>query len=216
MGVRYLYKRAKLGSGRAVRILHISITCGRPIWMKPQARTARWRRARSDPKEITMATKHPGLQRLFKSAGPLSVIAALLTLGGVYDPGILRLPWKSLRKRRKNNGRKRLYPLLEGRQEFWAIGEFVHIGPPAVPVLVNALNNPSRRIRLNAIEAIYLIKDKSAISALNAVAGNPEEIPAVREKALRVAIRLDPENAMPALEAMAKDRDEAIRNTVSV
>jgi HEAT repeat protein len=79
---------------------------------------------------------------------------------------------------------------------------------------VNALNHPSRRVRLNAIEAIYLIKDKSALSALNAAAANPGEIPAVREKALRVAIRLDPENAIPALEAMSRDRDEAIRNVV--
>jgi hypothetical protein len=38
-----------------------------------------------------------------------------------------------------------LIPLLEGAQEYWAIGEFVHLGPPAVPVLVTALNHPSRR-----------------------------------------------------------------------
>ena len=107
-----------------------------------------------------------------------------------------------------------LIPMLEGAQEFWAIGEFVHLGPPAVPVLVKALHHPSRRVRINAIEAMYLIKDKTALPALNALAANPEEIPAVREKALRVAIRLDPTNAMPALQAMAKDGDEAIRNTV--
>ncbi|HEX4967543.1 MAG TPA: HEAT repeat domain-containing protein, partial [Nitrospiraceae bacterium] len=28
-----------------------------------------------------------------------------------------------------------LLPLLEGPQEFWAMGEFVHLGEPAVPVL---------------------------------------------------------------------------------
>ncbi|MDH4188285.1 MAG: hypothetical protein OEV08_14940, partial [Nitrospira sp.] len=29
-----------------------------------------------------------------------------------------------------------LLPLLEGKQEFWAMGEFVHLGEPVVPVLV--------------------------------------------------------------------------------
>jgi len=107
-----------------------------------------------------------------------------------------------------------LIPLLEGAQEYWAIGEFVHLGPPAVPVLVTALNHPSRRVRMNAIEAMYLIKDKSVLPALNTLAADSKEISAVREKALRVAIRLDPTHALPALQAMAKDRDEAIRNTV--
>ena len=107
-----------------------------------------------------------------------------------------------------------LVPLLDGGQAFWAIGEFVHLGPPAIPVLVKALNHPSRRVRINAIEAMYLIKDKSGVESLNAVAANPKEIPAVREKALRVAIRLDPMSAMPALQAMAHDGEEAIRYTV--
>jgi HEAT repeat protein len=106
-------------------------------------------------------------------------------------------------------------PLLDGRQEFWAIGEFVHIGPPAVPVLIKGLNHPSRRVRTNVIEALYLIKDKSAASALTAVAANPDETPAVREKALRVAIQLDPSHAVPALQALAKDRSEVIRNAVA-
>lgn len=106
-------------------------------------------------------------------------------------------------------------PLLDGRQEFWAIGEFVHMGPPAVPILVKGLTHPSRRVRTNLIEALYLIRDKSAAPALTTVAANPEEIPAVREKALRVAIQLDPSIATPALQAMAKDRDEGIRNAVA-
>ena len=83
-----------------------------------------------------------------------------------------------------------LIPLLEGKQEFWAISEFVHMGPPAVPVLAEALKHPSRRVRMNAIESLYLTKDKSAVPFLNALASNIEEIPAVREKALRTAIRL--------------------------
>jgi hypothetical protein len=106
-------------------------------------------------------------------------------------------------------------PLLEGPQEFWAIGEFVHLGPPAVPILAKGLQHPSRRVRTNAIEALYLIKDKSAVSSLNGVASNSEEIPAVREKALRVAIQLDPAKALPALQAMARDPNEGIRNAVA-
>src|SRR2546425_141034 len=107
-----------------------------------------------------------------------------------------------------------LIPLLDGEQEFWAIGEFVHIGPPAIPVLAKGVRHPNRRVRINAIETMSMIKDKAAVPILNAVAANEEEIPAVREKALRVAIRLDPAHAGPALEAVGKDPSETIRNAV--
>ena len=138
-------------------------------------------------------------------------LAALLVSRGVicgHTSSAVELPEAETKRA------EALVPLLEGSQAFWAIGEFVHLGPPAIPVLVKALNNPSRRVRINAIEVMYLIKDKSAIQSLNALAANPEEIPAVREKALRVAIRLDPTSAMPALQTMAHDPDEAIRHTV--
>ena len=107
-----------------------------------------------------------------------------------------------------------LIPLLDGEQEFWAIGEFVHIGPQALPVLAKAVQHPTRRIRMNAIETMFMIKDKAAVPILNAVAGNEQEIAAVREKALRVTVRLDPAHALPALQAMAKDPNETIRNAV--
>src|SRR3989449_7478534 len=107
-----------------------------------------------------------------------------------------------------------LIPLLDGEQEFWAIGEFVHIGPPAIPVLAKGVRHPSRRVRINAIETMSMIKDKAAVPILNAVAANEEEIPAVREKALRGAIRVDPAHAVPALETMAQEPNEKIRNAV--
>jgi hypothetical protein len=160
-----------------------------------------------------MTPKPQGPYRFFQWALLPGVIALLLGLEGIYEQ-VFSAPVAVTLGANETERAEALIPLLEGRQEFWAVGEFVHLGPSAVPVLTNALNHPSRRVRLNAIEAIYLIKDKSAVSPLNAVAANPEQIPAVREKALRVAIRLDPENAMPALVAMASDRDEAIRNTV--
>ena len=39
-----------------------------------------------------------------------------------------------------------LLPLLEGKQEFWAMGEFVHLGESTVPVLVKALTMPGPNI----------------------------------------------------------------------
>src|SRR2546428_8991537 len=56
-----------------------------------------------------------------------------------------------------------LIPLLEGAQEYWAIGEFVYLGPPAVPAFINAFNHPSRRGRVKAIEALYFIQDQSGL-----------------------------------------------------
>jgi len=108
-----------------------------------------------------------------------------------------------------------LIPLLDSQQELWAIGEFVHLGPSAVPILAKGLQHPSRRVRMNALETLSMIKDKSAVPYLNAQAANGQETAAVREKALRVAIRLDPANAVPALQAMAKDPSDIIRNAVA-
>ena len=39
-----------------------------------------------------------------------------------------------------------LLPLLEGAQEFWAMGEFVHLGEPSVPVLIKGLTMAGPRI----------------------------------------------------------------------
>ena len=108
-----------------------------------------------------------------------------------------------------------LIPMLDGKQELWAIGEFVHLGPQAVPVLAGALRHPSRRVRMNAIEILSLIKDKSAVPFLGTLAANAQEMPAVREKALRVIVRLDADNALPALQAMASDPSDGIRNAVA-
>jgi hypothetical protein len=108
-----------------------------------------------------------------------------------------------------------LLPLLEGKQEFWAIGEFVHLGRPVVPVVIKALTMPGTRIRYNAIETLLLIKDPSAVPALIQVAKEPKEMPRVREHALRVAVRLDPALTPPAIEAMAKDQESAIRKVAA-
>src|SRR5207237_7157384 len=71
-----------------------------------------------------------------------------------------------------------LIPLLDGQQELWAIGEFVHLGPPAIPILSKGLQHPSRRVRMNALEILSMIKDKSAVPYLNAQAANGQEVAA--------------------------------------
>ncbi len=129
---------------------------------------------------------------------PFLIVALALVLSLGPAPAALALTEEETKRA------EALIPLLDGEREFWAIGEFVHIGPPAIPVLAKGVRHPNRRVRINAIETMSMIKDKAAVPILNAVAANEEEIPAVREKALRVAIR----------EAMAKDPSETIRNAV--
>jgi HEAT repeat protein len=108
-----------------------------------------------------------------------------------------------------------LLPLLEGKQEFWAMGEFVHLGEPAVPVLVKALTMPGPRTRYNAIETISMLHAVSAVPALIVTAKEPNEIPRVREHALRVAIRLDPSKAPEAIQIMSKDPNSSIRKAAA-
>jgi hypothetical protein len=108
-----------------------------------------------------------------------------------------------------------LLPLLEGKQEFWAMGEFVHLGAPAVPVLLKALTMPGPRIRYNAIETLLMIKDPGATPALVEAAKEPNDMPRVREHALRAAVRLNPALAPPAIEAMAKDPNSSIRKVAA-
>lgn len=108
-----------------------------------------------------------------------------------------------------------LLPLLEGKQEFWAMGEFVHLGEPVVPVVTKALTMSGPRIRYNAIETLSMLKSPVAVPALLETAKQPNELPRIREHALRVAIRLDASSAPGAIEVMAKDANSAIRKTAA-
>jgi hypothetical protein len=108
-----------------------------------------------------------------------------------------------------------LLPMLEGKQEFWAMGEFVHLGEPSVPVLVKALTMPGPRTRYNAIETLSMLNAASAVPALIASAKDPNEIPRVREHALRVAIRLDASKTPEAIQAMATDQNSSIRKAAA-
>lgn len=108
-----------------------------------------------------------------------------------------------------------LLPLLEGRQELYVIGEFVHLGKPVVPVLVKALKLPGSRLRYNAIETLSIIKDPQAVPDLLDVAKDDEEVTRVRAHALRVAVRLAPVEALPTLQTLMKDPADSVRRAVA-
>ncbi len=108
-----------------------------------------------------------------------------------------------------------LLPLLSGNQEFWAMGQFVHLGAPVTPVLVKALKMPDPRLRYNAIETMKMIKDPSVAPALVKSAIEPLEMPRVREHALRTAVRLNPAVTPQAIEAMAQDSHDSIRKAAA-
>lgn len=106
-----------------------------------------------------------------------------------------------------------MIPLLEGRQEFWAMGEFVHYGHHSVPYLIKALKMPGPRLRYNAIETLSMIKDPSAVPALLEVALDGNEMPRIRNHAIRTATRLDPMQVLPAIRTLVKDPNSSIRKT---
>lgn len=108
-----------------------------------------------------------------------------------------------------------LLPLLEGKQEFWAMGEFVHLGESSVPALVKGLTMPSPRIRYNTIETLSMMKGVSGVPALLQTAKDANEIPRVREHALRVAIRLDAPKTPEAVEVMSKDLNPSVRKAAA-
>ena len=95
------------------------------------------------------------------------------------------------------------------------MGEFVHLGESVVPVVTKALTMPGPRIRYNAIETLSMLKSPSAVPALLDTAKQPNELPRVREHALRVAIRLDAAQAPSAIEIMAKDANSVIRKAAA-
>ena len=105
-----------------------------------------------------------------------------------------------------------LVPLLEGRQELWAIGEFVHFGKHSVPYLVKALKMPGTRLRYNAIETLSLIKDPSVVPSLLEVALDANEMSRVRTHAIRTATRLDSTQVVTAIGTLVKDPNSTIRN----
>ncbi len=130
-----------------------------------------------------------------------------------YPPGEKATPAPEILNAQEQERLDSLLPLLEGKQELWAIAEFVHFGKHSVPHLVKALKMPGPRIRFNAVETLSIIKDPSAAPALVEVAMETNEESKIRSHALRVATRLDPNQVIPAIEAMAKDPNSTIRNT---
>ncbi|MDT7041605.1 HEAT repeat domain-containing protein [Candidatus Nitronereus thalassa] len=108
-----------------------------------------------------------------------------------------------------------LLPLLEGQQELYIMGEFVHLGKPVVPVLVKALKLPGTRLRYNAIETLSMIKSPEAVPNLIETALDLDEMTRVRERALRVSVKLDPIQSIPALQTIVNDKNDTMRRAVA-
>lgn len=106
-----------------------------------------------------------------------------------------------------------LVPLLAGKQEFWAMGEFVHYGKHSVPYLIKALSLPGDRVRYNAVETMAMIKDPASVPALLERAVDVKEVSRIRAHAIRVATRIDPAQVVPAISEMVKDENSTIRST---
>ena len=106
-----------------------------------------------------------------------------------------------------------LIPLLEGPQEFWAIGEFVHFGKHSTPYLVKALKMPGPRLRYNAIETLSLIKDPASVPGLLEVALDKNEMSRIRNHAIRTATRIDSSQVLSAIQELVRDPNSTVRNT---
>ena len=132
-----------------------------------------------------------------------------------YPPGEEATPAPEQLTEQEQDRLNSLLPLLDGNQELWAMGEFVHFGSHSVPHLLKALKMPGARIRFNAAETLSMIKDPSAVPALVELALDLDEQSKVRAHALRVATRLDPNQVIPAIERMAKDPNSTIRNAAA-
>ena len=75
---------------------------------------------------------------------------------------------------------------------------------------------PGPRIRYNAIETLSMMKVSDRRAGLDRDSQTePNELPRIREHALRVAIRLDPGAAPSAIEVMAKDPNSVIRKSAA-
>ncbi len=97
-----------------------------------------------------------------------------------------------------------LLPLLEGQQELYIMGEFVHLGKPVVPVLVKALKLPGTGVRYNATLTLSMLKDARAVPNLLEAAMDLNKVTRVRERGFCVAMQLDPIQSISALKSMCE------------
>lgn len=108
-----------------------------------------------------------------------------------------------------------LLPLLEGRQELYAIAEFVHLGKPVVPIVIKGLTMPGVRIRYNSVETLKIINDPQAVPSLLKAASNKNDLVRIRAHALRTAVRIDPHQSLPTMQKLSDDEKDTIRRTVA-
>lgn len=130
-----------------------------------------------------------------------------------YTPGEKATPAPETLSEQDKQRLESLIPLLDGKEEFWAMGEFVHFGKHSLPFVIKALKMPGSRMRFNAVETLSMLKDPSAVPALLEVATDKDEESKIRSHAIRVATRLDPNQVIPAIAEMVKDPNSTIRNT---
>ncbi len=131
----------------------------------------------------------------------------------VYPPGEEPTPAPDTLSEKDKMRLESLIPLLDGKQELWAMGEFVHFGKHSLPYVIKGLKMPGSRIRFNAVETLSMLKDPAGVPPLLEVAMNQEEESKIRAHAIRVATRLDPNQVIPAISKMVKDPNSTIRNT---
>ena len=74
---------------------------------------------------------------------------------------------------------------------------------------------PGTRLRYNAIETLSIIEDSAAVPSLLDVALDRDEVIRVRERALRVAVKLDPIQSIPALKTIVADGSDTMRRAVA-
>ena len=108
-----------------------------------------------------------------------------------------------------------LLPMLEGRQELYAIAEFVHLGKPVVPIVIKGLTMPGVRIRYNSVETLKIINDPQAVPYLLKAALNKNDLVRIRAHALRTAVRIDPHQSLSTMEKLSHDEKDTIRRTVA-
>lgn len=104
-----------------------------------------------------------------------------------------------------------LIPLLGSAASFWAMGEFNHLGRPAIPVLREALRDKDPKVRRNAVEVLSWMPDAQAAPDLLERALDPQEVPNVRIQAFRLAAAVAPESIADALLVLTKEENSSMR-----
>ena len=140
----------------------------------------------------------------------MSNINALLTQSKDPNPDVRRSAVKALAKSEDSRAAAPLITALQDGSELvrgCALQGLKDIGPPAVPLLIDALKNPDRRVRRKASCVIdnigYELKD---IGDFQSALADP--VASVRRHAIAALEKTGSKRAIPQLEKMARDEPE--------